>query len=304
VTPVIIDTDIGDDVDDALAIAFALLRPELDVRGITTVYGPTQRRLAILSALVATLAQATGRKTALLPLLAAGEAVPLTPLPQERVDKLVQSVPNQYPFAGEGSPPGPTHPRNALDVFEKVISENPRDVVLVTIGAMTNAAQFIQRRPDLARELRGISIMGGSYLPGFAEYNIQCDPVAAKAVFQSNIPRAQFTWEVSGKVLMREPEMAALRAAKGPIPRALCRLIDLWWPHKGRKPGPVIYDMSPILWLFRPDIFDTEPRGVDVITNPGPDFAHTVPTSGPVVSVATDMDADAAMRLFLDTVRY
>ena len=299
---VIIDTDIGDDVDDALAIAFAMLRPELDVRAITTVYGPARKRVQLLARFVGVIAQAKGIDPDRLPLLAMGESLPLTRFPPERTSELIRRTPNQYPFAEMGGPAALIQGLTAIEVFEKVINENARDIALVTIGPMTNAAKLVQTRDDLARKLRLISIMGGSYQPGFAEYNIACDPVAAKAVFRSPVATAQFSCEVTNRVVMRDKEMTELRAAKNPIAQALCQLINLWWPHKGSTPGPVIYDMSPLLWLFQPEIYAVEKRGVDVVTEFGPNLGRTVPAFGSMTSVATDIDAGAAMRLFIDTV--
>jgi purine nucleosidase/pyrimidine-specific ribonucleoside hydrolase len=349
---IIIDTDIGDDVDDALAIAFAMLRPELDVRAITTVYGPTSMRAQIVAQLLAAGQKQFARND--LPPVAAGESIPLSPLPENELERIRKLVPNQYAFvsgekasplrSGDAPPPmlGSAGGCGALALLEEVICENAGQIALVTIGALTNAAQLIRKKPEVARKLKLISIMGGTYLSGKAEHNIRCDPLAAKIVLESDIPKALFSWEVSGKVVLRD--LTELRAASGEIPRALCRLIELWWPHRGSRPGPVIYDMSPMLWLFRPELFTMERRGVGVVAEPGPDFGRVeqlkveqvtageplnassrtgdrfgkstddllacspalpcgrAPSSRPCGTVATDMDADAALRLFLDTV--
>ena len=91
---IIIDTDIGDDIDDALAIAFAVLRPELEVEAITTVYGPTDLRLEIVSKLLHVL----GRDD--IP-IAAGARYPIAETNDEARKKLDERVPNQHAAPGD-----------------------------------------------------------------------------------------------------------------------------------------------------------------------------------------------------------
>jgi inosine-uridine nucleoside N-ribohydrolase len=301
---VIIDTDIGDDIDDALAIAFAMMRTELEVLAITTVYGPTHRRALLTAKLAGMVARATGMARDTIPIIAVGEGVPMAPMKPEAVAELASAVPNQYPFVDESWDCAPVAIAKAdvLDVFEQAATRHPGEVTLVTIGAMTNAARLIRERPAVVKQLRGMSCMCATFLPDKVEWNIRCDPVAAKICFASDVPKAIFTWEVTRKVVLEEVEMAELRSAPGAIPRALSRLCEFWWGHKGAKRGPVIYDMSALLWLFRPEIYTVEQHGVDVITTPGAAHGQTVRAATPPCTVSTDMDAAVATRLFLDTV--
>lgn len=290
---IVIDTDIGTDVDDAYAVAFALMRPELDILAITTAFGPTLDRLRILRTLARTV------RDSALPPMAAGDGAPVTPVGAERRDALLGEVPNQAPFA---APDKDTPVYGAALLMESALRAHPGEVTLVTIGAMTNVARLLRHRPEIKPVIRGIASMGGSFQPDRIEYNIKCDPVAAAEVLSSGVPCALFSWEVTKRVVLEAPHMARLREADTPVTRALVELTELWMPHGGGKPGPVVYDISPLLHLFRPELYTMASHNVSVVTDPGDDIGRTRLSDGDGCLVATDMDAPAARDLLIDTL--
>lgn len=296
---VVIDTDIGSDVDDAYALAFALMRPELDVLAITTACGPTVKRARIAQRLLRSVADAMDMADADLPLVAAGDGEPLTPFPAERLARIMDERPNQFPYAEDRWRPVTS---GAVRMLEHIVTQHPGDVSIVTIGAMTNVGRLLRDRPHTAPMIKQIASMGGSFEPDRAEYNIACDPVAASIVLESDVPRALFSWEVTRRIVLLEPEMARLREAATPAAHALCELTDLWTPHRGAKPGPVLYDVCPLMWLFRPDLFAMTSQRVSVVTEPGPEFGRTPRRDGDTCLVADAMDAPAATDLLMQTL--
>lgn len=301
---VIIDTDVGDDVDDALAIAFAMLRPELDVCLISTVFGPTQKRKEMVDSLLKVIGEQEGIDISALPKTIAGFGEPLYRVANNKIHKNLTKEPNQYQFALE-YPAGTTAEDtegDMFDLFESEILLNPGEVTLVTIGAMTNAARFIVERPEAAKSIKCISAMGGSFLEDKIEYNVKCDPEAARIVMESDIPIALFSWETSGKLRLEGKRLERLKNSSKPVARALARFIELWWPARGKKSCPVVYDVSALLWLFRPELYRMEIYGVSVKADDTPQSGLMSLKPEGDRRVAMDMDEEAAADIFIETV--
>lgn len=293
---VIIDTDIGDDIDDALALAFALRRPELDVQAVTTVYGATDLRLEIVSKLLTIL----GRDD--IP-IAPGARHPMGETDPKVKKSLDERVPNQHAFLKPGDTPRPATRDDAVDLILETADKFAGDVYLVTIGAETNIALALQRDPDLAKKVKAIAIMGGAPFDNRVEWNIRCDPDAAEIVFASEARKFVASWETSRRVVMTPPYIDRLRGVETSIAQALVELIDAWMPHRGAKAGPVIYDICPILWCYDPSFFTMEPRRILVETKGTLTRGYTVPLQGePNCELCTDLKHQEILDLFMATV--
>lgn len=295
-TKIIIDTDIGDDVDDALAIAWALRRPELDIRAVTTVFGQVDKR----AQLVAKLLKLFGRED--IP-FAAGEGQPLSVPAGDARQAWLTREPNQYPLVVPGEPlPAPAS-CGGEELLARTIEACPGDIWLVSIGALTNVARLIERRPATAAKLKGVACMAAETHLLRKEYNILCDPEAARVALRSGLVRYVGTWDVTRRVAMRPEDIAALEAVGTDRSRALLKLIALWQPRQSWKPRPVMYDMCPLLWLFAPQLFETQPMRLDVELAGTLTRGMTVPVgNGPEVAVTTGMDENSALRILIDTL--
>lgn len=162
---IIIDTDLGDDVDDAAAIALAVNSPEIEVIGITTVY----KNVVARAQMAADLLRIYNRSD--IPVYA-GQGMPII----ERFD--VQEEPIQYEILQE---------RHEIDVSvyaaDFIIETIARDteVCIVAMGPMTNLALAFLKAPGIMKNARIIG-MGGAFLNSLPEWNIKCDPEAARIV--------------------------------------------------------------------------------------------------------------------------
>src|SRR5271169_4810756 len=176
---VIIDTDIGDDVDDAFAVGLALQSPELKILGITTAWGNTPLR----AKLVARLLQETGHTD--IPIAVGSEKYPAK-------GKLTFS---QAKYAERG--PKGTFPA-AVDFLLGQLRQHPGEITLIAIGPETNLGEAIDRDPETFHKLKRVVLMGGSVYRGYdgfayptskpqpqPEWNILCDIPAAQKVFTS-----------------------------------------------------------------------------------------------------------------------
>jgi inosine-uridine nucleoside N-ribohydrolase len=305
----LIDTDPGDDVDDVLALAFALRRPELDVRAITTVTSFPEQRVHIVRKLLRLLGHAN------IP-VAAGNAVPLSGAKGE-----VSSSPpsggyvlNHYAVVTpEEAASEPAVDTDAVGLILRTIEANLGEVAVITIGPMTNIAAALRRKPEIARLIPWIAIMGGEMHLDRTEHNVNWDAEAADTVLQSGVSLFMGTWDITRRVVLLPEHCEQIREHGTLLSEALARCIDLWWPHKAHKPGPVMYDLAPILWSMDRAAgqsglhYTTQPMSVRVQTESGPARGKTVvfPDTEPNAQVTTDMteaQALAARTLLLETL--
>ena len=296
--PLIIDTDAGDDIDDVLAIAFAALRPEINLLAVTTVTADSGRR----AALVREVLDACGRPD--IP-IAAGADYPLSPLAAKGREALRSEARMSH-----GPAPDPARDAafrangGALGLLASVLEDHPEGVVLVGIGPYTNLATLLLHRPDLADRILRLSLMGGELELRRAEHNVNSDAVAARHLFASGLPAFLGTWSVTRRIRMETADCASLRAAGTRLALCLSPMVDRWLPLQTWKDCPVVYDLAPVLHAFRPDLFRTERIGVGVDCGRSLAEGWTIRDNAAprTVDVTTDMDAEAARALLLETL--
>ena len=174
---VILDTDIGSDIDDAVALAYLLANPGCDLLGITTVSGQAVERAKLASALC----MAAGRDVPVFP----GTEAPLKAVQRQPLAKqaaVLDRWPHQKKFR-QG---------RAVGFIAETAAKNPGEITLLSIGPMTNVARLFMEHPDTARLLKGIVIMGGRFGPdpvgrSTEEWNVLCDPHAAAVVYAAPV---------------------------------------------------------------------------------------------------------------------
>jgi inosine-uridine nucleoside N-ribohydrolase len=176
---ILLDTDIGSDIDDAVCLAYLLMQPRCDLLGLTTVSGEPEKRAMLASAIC----------------LAAGRGdVPIFP-----GAPLPLLTPVRQPLAPQAEKlPGWPHERifqagKAIAFLRETIEQNPGEVTLLAIGPMTNAALLLGQDPSIAKKLKRIVLMNGSFLhrlptAGINEWNSLNDPYAAAVVYGAASP--------------------------------------------------------------------------------------------------------------------
>lgn len=174
---VLLDTDIGSDIDDAVALAYLLAQPECDLLGITTVTGEPVKRASMASALC----RVAGRNVPIFP----GYAEPLQIAQRQPEAKQAAALANwshETEFA-EGK---------AVEFLAETIAANPGEVTLLTIGPLTNIATLFREYPQVPGLLKGIVLMAGAFGAGYvaehkAEWNLLLDPLAAEIVYGTGV---------------------------------------------------------------------------------------------------------------------
>ena len=172
--PVIIDTDIGDSIDDALALAFALHSPELDVRAVTTVIDDVESKTRLAWKMLGIYNR---RDIA----LAMGAPEPL-------LDPTMSMASKEFDVLTRNDVVPDAARRRAADLMIDTLLQARGKTTIVAIGPLTNIALAIKSDPRIKNRIERIVMMGGAYLSSEAEYNVKRDRAAADIVFHSGVP--------------------------------------------------------------------------------------------------------------------
>jgi purine nucleosidase len=253
---IIIDTDIGGDIDDAFAVALALQSPEFEILGITTAWGDTTLRARLLSRLL----QETGHND--IPV-----AVGIVKHRPGELDPLSQAA-----YAEHG-PVGQSYPQ-AVDFLLEQIRRQPSEITLITIGPLTNIAAAIDRDATTFRKLKRVVIMGGSVYRGYdgniypivksaadKEWNIVADPPASQKLFTSGVPLYVMPLD-STQIRLEEFERRLIFTAGTPLTDALTLLCLEW--SGGRQGTPILFDVVAVAYAAHPELCPTKPMRLRV----------------------------------------
>ncbi|HSI86574.1 MAG: nucleoside hydrolase [Candidatus Methylacidiphilales bacterium] len=298
---VLIDTDPGQDIDDLLALHFALLRPELDIRAITAATWPTPGRARLVKRLL----RYMGREGTIP--VAAGMDLPLRAVDPDELAWLhrLDNSMNHRSFAEPHDPRDEADPVDAVDLIIRTVEAHPGEVALLCIAPLTNIACALQRKPEIVAKIPYIAMMGGETERNRAEHNVQFDYVAADIVLRSGIPVMMGTWDVTRRFtlsLSRDCEQLAAQSA--PVCKALADAIHVWHPAQSWKPGPVMYDIFPILYAIDPAKYYTlETASIRVETCGQHTIGYTVRSgSAKHIKVTTECNVEAVREIYMKTV--
>jgi len=283
---IIIDTDIGGDIDDAFAVGLALRSPEFQILGISSAWGDTQLRARLLSRFL----KETGRTD--IPV-----AMGIAKHPAGKVDTLSQAA------YAEGGPAGQTYP-NAVDFLLDQIRRYPGEITLLAIGPETNLGAAIDRDAATFRKLKRIVLMGGSVYRGYShfnygkthgpdpEWNIICDIQAAQKVFSSGVPLYVMPLD-STQIKLQELERAEIFKAGTALTDALLVLYTQW--ARGTTQTPTLFDAVVVVYASHPELCPTEPMRLRV-----DDQGYTrVETGAPNAQVCLRSSSDQFLEFFM-----
>jgi inosine-uridine nucleoside N-ribohydrolase len=278
--PILLDTDIGSDIDDAFALALILNSPELELLGVTTVSGNAEAR----ARLAAKLLEDAGRPG--VPVVA-GAPGQFVPIPQCRLAD------------GFKSPALLTV--KAEDFLNSVIERHPGKIVIVAIGPLTNVAALLKKYPRSAKMIKQIVLMGGSvergYAPGSkpeAEYNIRCDPGGAQVVFSSGVPIVMVPLDVTAMLKLDADARRRVFTHLTQITNDLTLLYHLW-----NYETPTLFDPMAVAELLDPSLCETRPMAIEV-DNEG--FTREVKGKPANATVALHTDPVKFFQFYLNRV--
>ena len=278
---VIIDTDIGDDIDDAFAIALAVRSPELEILGVTTTFGDTEARARIADRLLGEAGRA--------------DIAVLAGAPTKTNNEMSQ---RRY---GQGGKFAETSHASAVDFILEQIRKYPGQITLVGIGPLMNVGAAIDKDAATFRKLKRVVIMGGSIECGYgelwfcpergpdAEWNIINDIGSAKKLFGAGVPLYVMPLD-STQLKFDETNRAYLFRQGTPLTDALTLLYHEWG-----QTTPTLFDPVTIAFIVNPRICPVEAMHIRV-----DDKGFTRREAGePNAQVCMKSDADAFFRLLI-----
>jgi inosine-uridine nucleoside N-ribohydrolase len=282
-TPVIFDTDIGDDIDDALALALALQSPELDVKLVTTVADDVESR--------------TRLAWKELGLFGRQDVALATGAPEPLLDPKLPDKAAQFGVLTEADQPPASAQARATDKIIETLMNSPVPMTVIPVGPLTNIALALREEPRIKGKIERIVLMGGAYFPPRREYNIYRDRIAAQIVFSSGVPITGVGLDVTEKCKLEGADLDRLKKAQNPASQFLFRLIQLWQQGNPNR-FPTLHDPLAVGTALRSTLVETQTGSVDVeITSPA-FFGATVFKLDP--SSRTRVARDVNVREFLD----
>jgi inosine-uridine nucleoside N-ribohydrolase len=311
----IVDTDIGTYYDDAFAVLLAANSPEVQLEGVTTCYGDTWLRAEIACKIL----EFIGR--------------PEVPVYAGIGDPLGEAEALMFGFEGEGvfdDGKAKKQPEagSAVDFLVRTVNENPGEVTICTLGAVTNVAAAIRQSPDFVRNLKHLIIMGGVIVPvvdekgitrsPVEEYNLNNDPIAAKIVLNSTANITLVPIDVTLRVPMTQAQIDAISSGTSKSAQMVARILKPW-PEQERLiylsvgipteyTGIWLHDPLTIAVAYDPHLVTSARLHVSAEFAPTlvprdllirHDILRTIPKKkAPNMNVAVDVDADRFTELF------
>ena len=281
---VILDTDIGDDIDDAFALALVLSSPEVDLLGVSTAWGNTQLRARIVDRLFCE----TGKEQ--IPILAGINTASKLPMDHARWAEAIP--PRAHPFS------------SSIDFILEQIRRYPNQITLLAIAPLTNVGALIERDPVTFRKLKRVVIMGGSIQRGYndlgyapdhgpdPEYNIASDVAAARRLFASGVPLFVMPLD-STQLKLDEVKRELIFRQSTPLTDALTLLYHQWG-----QLTPTLYDPVAVAFAISPQLCPTQPMRIEI-----DDKGYTRVVAGaPNAEVCLNSKSEDFFRFYLSRV--
>lgn len=279
---VLLDTDIGSDIDDSECLAYLLSQSMCNLVGITTVSGEPTERAKLASAIVKV----------------AKKRVPIHP----GAPAPMCSANLQPSAAQKAKLPNWPHTKkfeefSAVEFMKEMIFKHPNDITLLAIGPLTNIGTLFASYPEVVPLIRELVIMGGDFLhdDAIAEWNIKCDPYAAKIVFDSGVKMRCAGLDVTRKVVMDNEEFKKKFTSE--ILKPVYDFSAMWFDH-----AKVTYFHDPLVatLIFKPELCTMRRGKVQVVTS-GEHFGRTFFTEGfGNHYVAESVDADGFFKHYFN----
>lgn len=239
--PILFDTDIGSDIDDAVALAYLLREPRCELVGVSTVSGEPLARAELADAVC----QAAGRMD--VPVHSGADLPLLGPQLQPHVPQ--RSALERFPHRTD------FQPGSAVPFMREVIRARPGEVTLLAVGPLTNVSALFTMDTEIPRLLKRLVWMGGIYTTRIsgasrAEWNARCDPHAAQKVLQSPVPEVTlFGLDVTLRCVLDAGECRQ-RLRGGPLD-VVAAMAEVWF---GQRDHITFHDPLAAVAIFHPEL--------------------------------------------------
>jgi inosine-uridine nucleoside N-ribohydrolase len=283
--PVIFDTDIGTDIDDAYALVALIRRPELELLGVTTVSSDAAAR----ARLAAKLLSIAGERWAHIPVYAG-------------ISTATQYM-KQVEWAA-GYSAANLHESGGVEFMRREIEQRPGEVTIIAVGELTNVAALLETAPGIGRKIRAIALMGGAVYRGYApgskpepEWNIRSNAAAARTVFTAGVPLLVAPLDATADLKLT-PEMRVQIFTSGtPLNDALAALDQIWrYTNHWKGDQPTLFDVLAVELVNPRRPYALTPLNIEVAED---GLTRVVEGGNANAHVAVQVDVDEFMRDFV-----
>lgn len=296
---IILDTDIGDDIDDSFALLLSVYSQKFEILGITTVFRNAYKRAKMTKYLL--------DKMGVDIKVYAGEDDPLMQDVNQIIPEDIKAKETLDEY-GKYSIPQWTNEmnnsvieeQNAVDFIIETIHKYPNEVTIVPIGPLTNIAKALTKDPSLYELIKEIRIMGGGYNIDFSEWNILCDPEAADIVYKfKNLYAVGIN--VTMKTALDNQTLDCIKNDDSNVLSIIKTMLDKWFKHY-EFTTPVMHDPLCIASLIDDKIlqFEDMPMRIDLTKQRGRTLVDDNVDNK--IHVAMSIDNNKFKKVFLNTI--
>ncbi len=279
---ILLDTDIGSDIDDAVCLAYLLANPECDLLGITTVTGQPVERARMTSAMC----RAAGKDV---PIFAGLESPLLIRQrqPEAPQSRALANWPHQRDF-----PCG----ADAILFLRDTIRAHPGEITLLTIGPLTNIGVLFSLDPEIPSLLKGMFIMGGAFIPRPGQYEMEwneiVDPHAAAIVY-SRPPQVQRSIGIDVTLQVQMDAQQVRQRFRSALLQPVLDFAEVWFREQDVI---TFHDPLAAACIFDPTICRFESGRIDIETTDPDKLGKT--------SFTPDLDAQQEVALEVQPDRF
>lgn len=305
----ILDLDTG--VDDALAIAYALADPEVDLIGIVSSYGNNLLDVCAENSLK------------LLELLGHTDIPVFKGLPHSCTTDHFDVMQVSKDIHGDNgigdvelpAPSRALEEQSGVDFYIEAAHKYGKDLIIIPTGPMTNLAAALKKDPDIANLIGNVTFMGGALtvegnVTPVAEANINQDPKAADEVMKSNLPLTMVGLDVTLRTLLTKNETKQWRELGTASGKAFADItdfyIDAYYNLDIDKRGCALHDPLAVGVGIDPSFVSTISLFMKVVYQEGPYYGRTIGDNAklndpnPNVKVAVNVDKERYLKAFMD----
>lgn len=280
---IILDTDIGSDIDDAWALGLAMRHPGFELVGVTISDGDTPARAKVACKLL----HVAGR----------GDV----PVAVGRATTPPHAMEHQFGWAEDFTTKRPVD-KPAADFIVDAVRAHPGQITLIAVGPLQNVADALRKEPRLGTLVKRVVLMSGSIAANawspspFAEWNVERAIADAQVVYHAGLPMTTVPLDSTTYVKLEDEERERLVKHDSPLTRALESLYRLWLD--GPSARMTLHDQLAVAEAARPGTFFGR---IDTLKIRVDDKGFTrVDPAGTPAAVAFEPKRDAFMGFYLD----
>jgi inosine-uridine nucleoside N-ribohydrolase len=283
--PVVLDTDIGTDIDDAWALGYLLKSPSLELVGVATSDGDTAARARLACKLLARLGRtdvpvAVGRRT--------------PAVPADRIDYQFAWAEDFRGYVPVAAP--------AVEFLADLIRRHPHQITLVAVGPLHNVGDLLRLHPDVVPLVKRVVLMGGSIganafsATAVPEWNVKLAIPEAQAVYAAAWPVTMVPLDSTSYIRLEDSERDALRKAATPLTIALETLLRLWTDRPSSR--MTLHDQLAVAEAQEPGRFFNRCEAMPIRVD-GDGYTRVDRAAGHPVTVCLEPKRDAFLQHFI-----